>query len=76
MPATSQASKAGFRIPPSGLFRVSPEDLCSLKKQGFRSDFAARKAVIRRRILSLVQREDPPTNLNQIIEYAMLEGYL
>lgn len=74
MPATPAGEKAGFRVPPHALFTVRQEDIRHLRREYSR--FSAERKVIRGRILQLVQRDDPPTNLKDIIEYAMLEGYL
>jgi hypothetical protein len=77
MPAVGKsAQKVGFTIPPHALFTVQQEDIRHLLRKGEYSFYGARRKVIRERILSLVQREDPPTNLNDIICYAFMEGYL
>lgn len=75
MPGTKHGIATGFSILPDGLFRVSRYDCEEQMKKGF-SRFAAEKAIVRQRILSLVRRDETVVNLQQIILYAMEKGLL
>lgn len=70
------ARAAGFVGPPHELFNVREADMNHKMRDCGYSVFAARKAVVRERVLSLVLRKDPLPDLQQIVLFAMLEGYL